>query len=56
MVPMQTMGYGPLKLCGTESMVWAVDGTLAIGYSLFILWLRMIMGGIKNIQLITYTA
>jgi len=33
-VLMQTMAYGPLQLCGTEPMVWAIDGTLAIGYSL----------------------
>ena len=28
---MRTMAYGPSKLCGTESTVWAVDGTSAIG-------------------------
>jgi len=35
------MAYGPLKLCGTESTVWAVDGTSAIGYSVFVVESRV---------------
>jgi len=54
-VLMRTMVYGPSKLCGTKSMVWAVDGTSAI-------WIRPIRivategGGCKKHTIGSYVA
>jgi len=55
-VLMRTMVYGPSKLCGTKSTVWAVDGTSAI-------WIRPIRivategnGGCKKHTIGSYVA
>ena len=55
-VLMRMMVYGPSKLCGTKSTVWAVDGTSAI-------WIRPIRivategnGGCKRHTIGSYVA
>jgi len=47
-VLMRTMVYGPSKLCGTDPTVWAVDGTLAIGYGVFVVESTEGNGGCKR--------
>ena len=55
-VLMRTMAYGPSKLCGTKSMVWAVDGTLAIGCGVFIVESMEGNGGCKRHTIGSYVA